>query len=313
MFVIYWYTASPHTQQNTIDVNIKIYSLYDVVYCTVSAYYRRFTFSIIPAIRIQCMPQLPLYRLKEIAAVLRSEHGCAWDKAQTSDTLKPYLIEEAYEVYQAIEKDNDEHLKEELGDLLYQIYAHAQIAVEQNRFTIDDIAQTAINKLIRRHPHVFGGDTIHSKEEIIDRWEKIKREEKTNGESILEGVPSHLPALLKSYRIQQKVSRIGFDWDTVNDIVVKLSEEINEFAAAFQNHPHDRKALMEEIGDILFTIANIARHVEINPEEALQFTNAKFVKRFQYIERRLHHANKDISAMTLAELDSLWDESKDKE
>ncbi len=258
------------------------------------------------------MTQAPLYKLKEIASILRSEHGCAWDKAQSSDTLKPYLIEEAYEVYQAIENGNAENLKEELGDLLYQIYAHAQLASEQNIFDIDDVAHTVVEKLIRRHPHVFGNDTIKDKYEVIDRWEKIKKKEKQNGESLLNGVPVHLPALLKAYRVQQKVSRVGFDWEQIEDIVSKLHEEVNEFKDALQNNKENREELKEEIGDILFTIVNIARHVEINPEEALQHTVSKFINRFQYIEKRLDEMNKDITHTSLQELDALWQESKDK-
>lgn len=254
----------------------------------------------------------PLYKLKEIASILRSEHGCAWDKAQTSDTLKPYLIEEAYEVYQAIENGNTENLKEELGDLLYQIYAHSQLASEQNIFDIDDVASAIIEKLIRRHPHVFGNETAKDKYEVIDRWEKIKRKEKEDGQSMLNGVPVHLPALLKAYRVQQKVSRVGFDWEHIQDVVVKLHEEVNEFKDALQNNKDSREALREEIGDILFTIVNIARHVEVNPEEALQHTVSKFIKRFQYIEKRLDEMNKDISQTPLQELDELWEESKGK-
>ncbi|MCX8123360.1 MAG: nucleoside triphosphate pyrophosphohydrolase [Spirochaetes bacterium] len=254
----------------------------------------------------------PLYRLKEIASILRSPNGCAWDKAQTSDTLKPYLIEEAYEVYQAIENNNYENLKEELGDLLYQIYAHAQLASEQNIFDIDDVATTVIEKLIRRHPHVFGNDTVKDKYEVIDRWEKIKKKEKQNGESLLEGVPAHLPALLKAYRVQQKVGRVGFDWERIEDVISKLHEEVSEFNHALQNNKENRQALKEEIGDILFTIVNIARHVEINPEEALQHTVSKFIQRFQYIEKRLDEMNKDITQTSLHELDALWEESKNK-
>ncbi len=258
------------------------------------------------------MPLSPLYKLKEIASTLRSEHGCAWDKAQTSDTLKPYLIEEAYEVYQAIENGNNENLKEELGDLLYQIYAHAQLASEQNIFDIDDVASCVIEKLIRRHPHVFGNETAKDKYEVIDRWEKIKKKEKQNGQSLLDGVPIHLPALLKAYRVQQKVSRVGFDWDRIQDVVAKLHEEVNEFNTALKNDSNNREALKEEIGDILFTIVNIARHVEINPEEALQHTVSKFITRFKHIETRLEEMNKDITQTPLQVLDALWEESKGK-
>jgi len=258
------------------------------------------------------MSQSPLYHLKEIAGILRSEHGCAWDKAQTSDTLKSYLIEEAYEVYQAIERGDIDNLKEELGDLLYQVYAHAQIASEHDLFDIDDIANSIIQKLIRRHPHVFGNETANDKYEVINRWEKIKKLEKNSGQSLLDGVPYHLPALLKAYRVQQKVARVGFDWEKLHDIIAKLNEEVNEFAVELQKNKENKEALKDEIGDIFFTIVNIARHLEINPEEALQHTIAKFTKRFHYIEQRLNEMNKDIAQTPLSELDALWDESKQK-
>lgn len=249
-----------------------------------------------------------LYLLKEIASILRGEEGCAWDRAQTSKTLKPYLIEEAYEVYDAIEKDDYRHLKEELGDLLYQIYAHAQIAEEKNLFTIDDVALAIIDKLIRRHPHVFGDETVSNKEEVIEKWEKIKKREKSHRSSILDGVPSHLPALLKAYRVQQKASRVGFDWDRIRDVLVKLDEEIGEFKDSIKQK--DRQKIEEEIGDILFTITNVSRFLEINPEDALSKTVEKFIRRFKFIESEALKSGKEIEDMGLEELDSIWERSK---
>jgi tetrapyrrole methylase family protein/MazG family protein len=249
-----------------------------------------------------------LYLLKEIASILRGEEGCAWDRAQTSQTLKPYLIEEAYEVYDAIEKDDYRHLKEELGDLLYQIYAHAQIAEENNLFTIDDVAHAIIDKLIRRHPHVFGDEIVSNKEEVIEKWEKIKKREKSHRASILDGVPLHLPALLKAYRVQQKASRVGFDWDRIKDVLGKLDEEIDEFKDSIKQK--DRQKIEEEIGDILFTITNISRFLEINPEEALSRTVDKFIRRFKFIEAEASKSGKEIEDMSLEELDSIWERSK---
>ncbi len=249
-----------------------------------------------------------LYLLKEIASILRGENGCAWDRAQTSQTLKPYLIEEAYEVYDAIEKDDYQHLKEELGDLLYQIYAHAQIAEEKNLFTIDDVAHAIIDKLIRRHPHVFGDEIVSNKEEVIEKWEKIKKREKSHRTSILNGVPFHLPALLKAYRVQQKASRVGFDWDRIKDVLVKLDEEVGEFKDSINQK--DRQKVEEEIGDILFTITNISRFLEINPEEALSRTVEKFIRRFKFIEVEALKSGKEIEDMSLEELDSIWERSK---
>ena len=249
-----------------------------------------------------------LYLLKEIASILRGEEGCAWDRAQTSQTLKPYLIEEAYEVYDAIEKDDHRHLKEELGDLLYQIYAHAQIAEENNLFTIDDVANAITEKLIRRHPHVFGDETVSGKDEVIAKWEKIKKREKSHRTSILDGVPAHLPALLKAYRVQQKASRVGFDWDRIRDVVVKLDEEIGEFKDSITQR--NRQRIEEEIGDILFTITNVSRFLEINPEDALYKTVDKFIRRFKFIESEALKSGKEIEDMSLEELDSIWERSK---
>lgn len=250
----------------------------------------------------------PLYQLKEIAAILRGEGGCAWDRAQTDLSLRPYLIEEAYEVYETIGGDPD-HLKEELGDLLYQIYAHAQLAEEKNQFAIDDVAQAIIDKLIRRHPHVFGDEKLEDKEAVIAKWERIKKKEKSDRKSILEGVPRHLPALLKAYRVQQKVSRVGFDWNRIADVFTKLDEEMGEFRESIARQNRDN--IEEEIGDILFTIANIARFMEINPEEALSLSVKKFIRRFQFIEDAVEKSGRELDDLSLEELDRIWEQSKE--
>ncbi len=250
----------------------------------------------------------PLYALMELASALRSKNGCPWDRAQTSDTLKPYLIEEAYEVFDAIENNDNDNLKEELGDLLYQIYAHAAIAEEEGRFNIDEIAEGIIKKMIFRHPHVFGNEKLNNKEEVIDKWEALKKKEKKEKESILDGVPVHLPALLRAYRIQQKASRIGFDWEKIDDVKAKLDEEINEFKNALDENKSEK--IFEELGDILFTLVNISRFININPEEALSKTTKKFVKRFRYIEKELRQAGKNFTDMTLKELDEIWERAK---
>ncbi|MDY6934563.1 MAG: nucleoside triphosphate pyrophosphohydrolase [Spirochaetota bacterium] len=251
----------------------------------------------------------PLYQLQDIASILRGEKGCAWDKAQTSNTLKPYLIEETYEVIDAIENGDIDNLKEELGDLLYQVYAHAQLASEEKNFNIDDVAKGIINKLIRRHPHVFGNERIDNKKDVIKKWENIKREEKKPEESILNGIPKHLPALLKAYRVQQKVSRIGFDWDRIEDVNIKLEEEIREFREALSQN--DPELIYEEIGDIFFTLVNISRFIGINPEEALKKTIQKFIKRFQYIEKETLQSGKKMDEMSLNELDEIWERAKE--
>ncbi len=252
----------------------------------------------------------PLYQLLELAAILRGENGCLWDKEQTSQTLKPYLIEETYEVLEAIDSANADNLKEELGDLLYQVYAHAQIASDENLFNIDDIADGIIKKLVHRHPHVFGSEDGADKNKIISRWEILKRKEKKKNESILSGVPKELPALLKAYRVQQKASRVGFDWDKIEDVKPKLDEEVAEFKSALENY--DIEEITEEIGDLLFTIVNISRFLKINPEEALSKTIIKFMKRFQFVEKEVNKKGKNIADTNLNELDEIWERAKEK-
>lgn len=250
----------------------------------------------------------PLYLLQEVARILRAENGCPWDREQTHASLKPYLIEEAYEVYDAIEKDNPDNLKEELGDLMYQVYAHAQIASEAGRFGIDDVARLAADKLIGRHPHVFGDETAADSDTVMRNWELIKKAEKPHRESILDGVPAHLPALLKAYRVQQKVSRVGFDWDRIEGIVAKLDEELAEFKEAASLGEPDK--MLEEIGDILFTIANIARFIKINPEEALAKTVDKFIGRFRFVEQEVGRSGRELEKVPLEELDDYWGQAK---
>jgi tetrapyrrole methylase family protein/MazG family protein len=253
----------------------------------------------------------PLYMLEEIAAVLRGENGCAWDREQTSETLKPYLIEEAYEVYDAIGDGDPDALREELGDLLYQVFAHAQIASEQKRFTIDDVARGIVDKLVFRHPHVFGKERMDTAGEVIQHWERIKKKEKASRESILDGVPAHLPALLRAYRVQQKVSRVGFDWEKIESVVPKLDEEMDEFKKAIRDADNDKGAVAEEIGDMLFTIVNISRFVGVNPEDALINSVKKFMKRFKYIERAALARGIPLEEMSIREMDELWEKSKD--
>lgn len=251
----------------------------------------------------------PLYRLMELASILRK--SCPWDREQTSLSLRPYLIEEAYEVYDAIESEDASHMKEELGDLLYQVYAHSEIANEENKFNIDDVAQGILNKLINRHPHVFGDKSVKDSKEVIESWEKIKRKEKISRESILDGVPRHLPSLLKAYRVQQKVSRFGFDWENVDGAVKKLDEEIGEFKEAIAANDHSR--ITEETGDILFSLVNISRFMHVNPEEALSKTIDKVIKRFRFIEKEAADSGKDLGKMTLPEMDELWEKAKREE
>jgi tetrapyrrole methylase family protein/MazG family protein len=254
----------------------------------------------------------PLYALEELASILRAENGCAWDREQTSRTLKPYLIEEAYEVYEAIDSGDPENLKEELGDLLYQVYAHAQIAREEKRFTIDDVARGIVDKLVYRHPHVFGGEKASSANEVIERWERIKKKEKAHRESILDGVPAHLPSLLKAYRVQQKVSRVGFDWEKTEDVIAKLDEEVAEFKEALSSAPGEgaNDRMEDEMGDILFTMVNIARFLGINAEDALNRTVGKFMSRFRALEKEAAARGGRLEDMSPAEMDEMWEAVK---
>jgi len=252
----------------------------------------------------------PLLRLKEIAAILRAPGGCPWDREQNFVSLKPYLIEEAYEVIDAIDSADMKDFREELGDLLYQVYAHAQIAEEQSLFTVEDVAQGIVDKLIRRHPHVFGDEDINDSKGVKDRWEKIKKEEKEGRRSVLAGIPRHLPALTMAYRVQEKVSHVGFDWEKIDDAVKKIDEELNEFKEAVSNN--SAEAMKDEAGDILFSIVNVLRFRGIDPEDALRGTVNKFMKRFGHIETVSAEQGRSINSMTLEEMDKLWEEAKKK-
>ena len=250
----------------------------------------------------------PLYILEELAAILRGENGCQWDRQQTSKSLRPYLIEEAYEVYDAIESGSPADLKEELGDLLYQVYAHSAIAAEEKSFTIDDVAHGIVEKLVRRHPHVFGDEKGMTADEVSVNWEKIKKGEKPHRESILDGVPVHLPSLLKAYRIQQKVSRAGFDWDRVDGAIEKIREEMEELKEAAAKGDHE--SVTDECGDVLFSIINVMRMMKVNPDEALNRTIGKFMKRFRLVEGMAAAKDRKVEDMTIGELDELWNIAK---
>lgn len=250
-----------------------------------------------------------LYRLVNVMKRLRGKNGCPWDIEQTHETLKPYLLEEAYEVLNAIDMKDDKELMEELGDLLLQIVFHAQLATEAGRFTIDDVARTIVKKLERRHPHVFGEVKVEGPEEVLKNWEKIKRDE--GKRSTLDGIPKDLPALLKARRVQEKVKRVGFDWDTIDGAFEKLVEEINELKDAVEKRKMND--VEEEFGDMLFSIVNVSRFLAIDAEDSLRKTIHKFIKRFQCIEEKIKRSGKKLlEHHTLEELDILWEEVKDE-
>jgi len=250
-------------------------------------------------------------RLVEIIEALRGPDGCPWDKEQDHNSLKPYIVEEVHEVITAIAEQDDEKLAEELGDLLSQIVMHAQLAKEQGAFDIETVAGKIADKLTVRHPHVFGDKRNLTSEEVLHNWERIKhRNAKNHDYSVLQGVPPSLPALLKAYRVQEKVGRYGFDWKTPDEVVEKLKEEITEFENALKTSERARQE--EELGDLLFSLVNLGRHLQMQAEEALNITIQKFIRRFQYIENRLREEGKKLDDSNLDEMDNLWEEAKRK-
>ncbi len=248
-----------------------------------------------------------------IIAKLRSEDGCPWDRQQTHETLKPQLIEEAYEVVDAIDEGKDEKLEEELGDLLMQSVLNAQIAADDGRFDICGVIRKISDKLKRRHPHVFGDVQVKDTHEVIENWEAIKSQEHANRdrESLMDGVPLHLPELMKARKIQSKASRVGFDWEKTADVLKKVEEEIEELKISINASEQD--GIEEEMGDILFSIVNLSRFLSVEPEEALRRSNSKFIRRFRQMEAEVAVQGKSIADYDLSELDELWEAAKEKE
>ena len=240
---------------------------------------------------------------------LRAPGGCPWDREQTYESLKPFVIEEAYEVVDAIDRDDRAALVEELGDFLLQAVFLSELGREEGTFEIDDAITAIHDKLVRRHPHVFADAKADTADQVLTNWEKLKgAERKEKKEGILSGVPQSLPGLLKASRLTEKAARVGFDWENVDDIFRKIDEEVAELREAVE--AGDKRHVEEEVGDLFFTLANIARRMDINPEEAVQRTNRKFKSRFEYVERRVHESGKSFDDMTLAEMDALWEEAK---
>jgi tetrapyrrole methylase family protein/MazG family protein len=243
--------------------------------------------------------------LKEIIARLRGPNGCPWDKKQTHASLRPFLVEESYEVLQALEEGTPQKLRDELGDLLLQIMLHAQIAAESGQFDIDDVVRGISNKLIHRHPHVFGGREAKDIVEVEQNWEALKQEERAEGESILAGMPEQMPALTYSQSMQRRVAGVGFDWEKVEEIIDKLAEEVAEIKQAAN---HQEKA--DEFGDLLFTLANITRRLDIDLEMALRSANQRFSRRFTCMEEICRERGVNLASLSLDEQNSLWEEAK---
>lgn len=249
--------------------------------------------------------------LREIISILRSPEGCPWDREQTHKSIRKHLIEETYEVLETIDDDDPEAMCEEMGDLLMQVMLHSQIAEDEGDFTVEDVISVLNEKLIRRHPHVFGEKQVDSSDQVLVNWDQIKAQEKKDkGEdqekkSLLDGIPRDLPALMSAFEISKKASKVGFDWDQVQDVYAKIEEEMEEVKQA-----RNEVEIKAELGDLLFAVANLARFLKVDPEEALALTNRKFKSRFGYIENRLKESNKSVTEASLDEMEVLWQEAK---
>jgi len=249
-------------------------------------------------------------RLLHVVDRLRGEDGCPWDREQTLHTLKQYLIEECYEVVDALDYGSVDEHREELGDVLLHVALQARIRQEEGEFSFNDVANAIADKLIRRHPHVFGDVQVAGSGEVLQNWEAIKVKEKKEP-SVLHGVPRHLPSLQKAQRVQSRVSRVGFDWPENEDVLAKIDEELAETRAAISGG--DEKEIMEEIGDLLFAVVNLSRFQKVNAEEALRATVAKFTRRFKQVERRLRDEGKKVEESSLDEMETHWQAVKNDE
>ncbi|MFH1566751.1 MAG: nucleoside triphosphate pyrophosphohydrolase [Gemmatimonadota bacterium] len=268
------------------------------------------------------MPHPRFEELVQIMARLRAPDGCPWDREQTHATLRSYLLEESHEAIEAVDAGDDGALCEELGDVLLQIVFHAQIAAEQGRFTIDDVCGAIADKLVRRHPHVFGDVQVRDADHVKANWDQIKRGEKgaaADTHSALDGVPAHLPALLRAQRLQERASQKGFDWDRIDGPLDKVAEELEEVRGAWAAagsallEPEPRRRLEEEFGDLLFALVNAARFLKVTPEDALRRAAGKFETRFREVEKTFRARGRDLDGATLEEMDAIWDQVKERE
>ncbi|MFY9573115.1 MAG: nucleoside triphosphate pyrophosphohydrolase [Blastocatellia bacterium] len=257
--------------------------------------------------------------LVSLISRLRAPGGCPWDREQTHQSLKPMMLEEAYEVVEAIDEGNDEELLGELGDLLLQVVFHSQIATEENRFDVADVIARTSSKMIRRHPHVFGDDTANTAGEVLRSWEAIKEAElaakgkRADDSSMLDSVSAKLPAVMEAFQMTTKVSRVDFDWPDVASVLEKLDEEVDELKQAIQTEQPGREEIAGEVGDLLFVAVNVARLLGVDPESALKASNRKFRRRFRFIEERLREQGRKPADSDHIEMDKLWDEAKAKE
>ena len=244
---------------------------------------------------------------------LRSESGCPWDREQNRESLKPYLLEETYELLEAIEKEDIGEIKEELGDVLLQVIFHAEIAREKGEFNIEQVLEILADKLVRRHPHVFGSESSKTAQDVLKRWEKIKRQEKKyqKRKSALDGIPKELPALIRANQLQGRASRTGFDWKKQEEVWEKVQEELEELKRTLQEK--NLKRIEDELGDLFFSLVNLARFMKIDPEGALRKTNERFYQRFYFMEREAERGNRNLNSMSIFEMDKLWEKAKGNE
>jgi len=245
-------------------------------------------------------------RLLDVLDTLREK--CPWDRKQTNESLRPNTIEEVFELCDALMKDDDKNISKELGDVLMHVVFYSRIGSEKGVFDIADVCNQECDKLIFRHPHVYSDATARDAGEVLQKWEQIKLKEKDGNKTVLGGVPNSLPSLIKAYRVQEKAANVGFDWEKPEDVWAKVKEEIAEFEQEVAHK--DKEQAMAEFGDVLFSLVNAARLYHINPDNALEHTNQKFISRFNYVEAKAKEAGKALNEMTLEEMDALWNEAK---
>ena len=247
-------------------------------------------------------------RLLDVLDELREK--CPWDRKQTNESLRPNTIEETYELCEAIINSDNDAIKKELGDVLLHVVFYSKIGEEQGLYDVADVCNTLCDKLIFRHPHVFGDVSVSGSRQVEQNWEQIKLKEKGGNKTVLAGVPAGLPALVKSFRIQEKACNVGFDWERPEQVWDKVREEFDELQQEMARG--DADGMESEMGDFIFSLVNAARLYKINPENALERTNQKFIRRFNYVEQEAHKSGKNLKEMTLAEMDALWDEAKER-
>ncbi len=254
----------------------------------------------------------PFYELVDIMKKLRAPHGCPWDREQTHQSIKKYILEEVYEFMEAVDEDDPDKMEDELGDLLFQILFHSEIAQEKGFFDINDVARKSSEKMIRRHPHVFGDKKIDTPQQVIKQWDSIKKTEHNHRHrnSILDGIPKQMPSLVRASKAQKKVAKVGFDWENTEQIIDKIHEELEETKQAVKSG--DRKHIEEEIGDLIFAVVNLARFLKFDAEDLSRKSVDKFIKRFKQVEKELNDNGKSLEESTLEEMDAIWNKNKEK-